>query len=124
MTIIVGRIVASFLLSACLASAYASDVEYSTSAVNPVADFFRLDQSDELTALTDEELREILDRLERERADALDAAVMRRGGQGDPDHRGAFNLRLSPEPEKSSRGVSMDFDTDEHEIMLEWFVGF
>jgi len=114
----------SLLLCVCLASASADDVAPSAPAWNPVADFFRLEQSEEPMALTDEQLQAILGRLERERADALDAAAMRRGGQGDPDYRGAFNLRFSPEPEKSSRGVSMDFDTDEHEVMLEWFVGF
>lgn len=124
MTKLAGRIVTLFLVSACLTCAYASDAESSPSAAKLVADFFRLNQSEEVTALTDDELQKILDRLERERADALDAAVMRRGGQGDPDYRGAFNLRLSPEPEIPSRGVSMDFDTDEHEVMLEWFVGF
>lgn len=105
-------------------AADAGDAESSSPASNPVADFFRLKPTEEFTTLTDEELEAILGRLERERADALDAAAMRRGGQGDPDYLGAINFRFSPEREIPSRGVSMDFDTDEHEVMLEWFVGF
>lgn len=118
------RIVALITLCAGAIPASASADDSTTAPAESITEFCRIDQSDKLAALTEEQMRAILGRLERD--DAYKAATRRSVGQREVDYRGAHKLDFSPSRkyEKATRGVGMDVDTDEQKVILEWYVGF